>query len=802
MDRTQFDIRYATLRRAVIERDFAHLNEKQREAVLNTEGPVLILAGAGSGKTTVLINKIVNILRYGSGYQNDCAPYSANDEDLKRLARYVAEMPRSEDELLDMHRLCAVSPARPWEVIAITFTNKAANEIRERLNAALGESAASGVWAHTFHSACLRILRSNYERAGLNRNFTIYDEDDKKRVIVEATRALGYSEKHFDPKAVSAEISRAKDNLKSPRGYEEETGGDHYRKTVAAIYREYQDRLSAADALDFDDIIVRTVALLKNDEEVRQHYQNQFSYVLVDEYQDTNYAQYALSSLLAGARRNISVVGDDDQSIYKFRGATIKNILGFEDQYPEALVVRLEQNYRSTSNILNAANNVIRNNSGRKSKTLWTENALGSKIAVFKGLTQEDEADYISMCILKDVSEGKTFASHTILYRTNVLSNGIEQAFKRNGIPYRILSGLRFFDRAEVKDMLAYLWVLENPADTLRLKRIINNPKRNIGDKTVEKAEKIASDEQTSVFEVIKRSKDYPELSRAAESLDAFSKMIEDVRKMGEFLPLDELYDVLLEKSGYLAALKEKDDVESRARIENVLELKSNISEYRARVPEPSLNGFLEEISLFTDIDRYDASADAVIMMTMHAAKGLEFENVFLCGMEEGLFPNFRSMENDEDLEEERRLCYVAMTRAKKMLLLTCAERRMIFGQTRYSRPSRFIDEIPKEYVDRSAFEEKTAVQKNAVQKPSGHGFHANEPAAVASSASVFFKKAGSAPNVMYRAGEMVSHRAFGRGMVLAATPMGGDVLLEIAFDGIGTKRLMAKSASQYMQKA
>ncbi|MCX7615519.1 MAG: UvrD-helicase domain-containing protein [Clostridiales bacterium] len=797
MERTQFDIRYATLRRAVIERDFAHLNDKQKEAVFNTEGPVLILAGAGSGKTTVLINKIVNILRYGSGVQCEQAPFFAKDEELRRLARYLAEKPQTEEELTDMYRLCSVSPARPWEVIAITFTNKAANELRERLNTAIGAEAASGVWAHTFHSACLRILRSNFDKASLSRNFTIYDEDDKRRVLTESIRALGLDEKHYDPRAVGSEISRAKDNLLSPRAYEAENGNDHYRKTVASIYHEYQGRLSMSDAMDFDDIIVKTVELLKKHEEVRNHYQNQFRYVLVDEYQDTNYAQYVLSSLLAGGRRNISVVGDDDQSIYKFRGATIQNILGFEDQYPDALVIRLEQNYRSTSTILNAANGVIKNNCGRKSKTLWTENPAGGKITVYRGSTQEEETEFIASNILRDVSEGVPFSKHAVLYRNNVLSNNVEQAFKRNGIPYRILSGLRFFDRAEIKDMLANLWIIQNPADTLRLKRIINNPKRNIGDRSIEKAEQIAHNEKTTVFEILKNANEYPELSRGREQMTAFCKMIEELRQMEEFLPLDELYDELLEKSSYMSALKIKNDMESRARIENVLELKSNITDYCTRTEKPSLNGFLEEISLFTDIDRYDASADAVIMMTMHAAKGLEFDHVFLCGMEEGLFPSFRSMESDDDIEEERRLCYVAMTRAKKNLRITCADRRMIFGQTRYSRPSRFIEEIPQEFIEK--FEPQTNITEN---KESGYRYKPTEPVTLPKISSFVTKKEEQPSANLYAVGEMITHKAFGRGMILAATPMGGDCLLEIAFDGVGTKRLMAKSASQYMKKA
>lgn len=555
--------------------------------------------------------------------------------------------------------------------------------------------------------------------------------------------------------------------------------------------------------MDFDDIIMKTVQLLQGNPDILEHYQRQFRYVLADEYQDTNHAQYVLISLLAGGYENICVVGDDDQSIYKFRGATITNILEFEQQYKNAKTIRLEQNYRSTQNILNAANELIRNNARRKGKELWTDNGDGAKIRFHRSETQEGEAEYIAETILDGFSEGNRWGDYAILYRNHVLSNNIESAFKRNSIPYRIVSGLRFFDRAEVKDMLAYLWVILNPADDLRLKRIINVPARKIGNKTVETAATLAEQHNTTLFDIVSHAGEYPELGRASAALTKFANLILDLQKMLEYMPLDEFYEQVMEHTGYLAALEAKGDSESQGRIENTMELKSNIAEYAQREENPTLGGFMEEVSLFTDIDRMDAEADAVVMMTMHSAKGLEFPNVFLVGMEEGIFPGFRAVEKEEDLEEERRLCYVAVTRAKKQLYLTCAERRMMYGRTQYSRPSRFLEEIPKDFVDSNIMETKREIlEKQEFQpNPKFYSKRAHDISGNIHTNTATRKKPSSVAAVDLKPGDQVDHKAFGHGMITSCRPMGGDILLEVSFDKVGTKRLMAKSAMNFMTK-
>ena len=484
MEQTKFDIKFAAVRRTVIEQVFSRMNDRQKEAVFQTEGPLLVLAGAGSGKTTVLIHRIINILRFGRGYDYPYATPGATMEDLAFLADYLAD-PKPEDRARAL-RLCAVDPAKPWEIVAITFTNKAARELRERLTRAVGETDASAIWAHTFHTCCLRILRRDIERLGYDRTFTIYDEDDKKRVITALIRRLKLDEKVFDPKKVMNEISRAKDNLITPRTFAAEQRDEFYKGRIAELYTLYEKEMRANNALDFDDIIMKTVQLLRENEDILEYYQNKFRYVLVDEYQDTNHAQYVLTALLAGGRQNICVVGDDDQSIYKFRGATITNILEFEQQFKNAHTIRLEQNYRSTDTILNAANGLIRNNVRRKGKELWTDRTGGAKIKLHRTDTQESEAQYIAARILEGVAKGEKWGDFAILYRNNVLSNAVESAFRRNSIPYRIYKGRDFFGRTEIRDMFAYLWVIENPSDTLRLKRIINVPARKIGGKSIE----------------------------------------------------------------------------------------------------------------------------------------------------------------------------------------------------------------------------------------------------------------------------------------------------------------------------
>lgn len=789
---SDFDTRYCSIRRALIEREFSRLNDMQQKAVFKTEGPLLLLAGAGSGKTTVLINRIINLLRFGRGYESEFAPEYAGEEELRKLAEAL-----NNDESLDdpeIERLCAVDPPRPYEIIAITFTNKAAGELKERLETACG-SAANDIWACTFHSACTRILRRDIERMGYSRNFTIYDDDDKKKMLTSVMKDLGYDTKRYEIRPIMSEISRAKDAFISAEEYAGQCGDDFYKKVVSRIYTAYQKEMQAANALDFDDIIFKTVELLQQCEEVRTYYQRKFHYVLVDEYQDTNHAQYMLCSILAGGFENLCVVGDDDQSIYKFRGATIENILEFEKQYPASVTIRLEQNYRSTSNILSAANSVISKNSARKGKTLWTENGTGDTVYLYVGETQDEEGQFIAKTILEGLSRGEKLNSFTILYRNHALSNGIEASLKRNNIPYKIVAGLRFYDRAEVKDMIAYLWVVSNPSDTIRLSRIINTPSRKIGDKTIEALRSIAEREGISVFEVAEKCGSYPELSRNTAALLSFTDMINEIRSMLDTHDLSEVYDELLEKSGYMDHLKAHGR-EGKVRIENVLELKSSILEYCEKTAEegkkPTLEGFLEEVSLISDIDRYDENADAVTMMTMHSAKGLEFDTVFICGAEEGVFPSYRSMDSEEELEEERRICYVAMTRAKKRLYITSAKRRLLYGQTSFGRLSRFVEEIDPQYVHRhvpkvAAAEGHISTRRPPVKRPSvslaHHGIDEKK-------VSLDFAK-----------GDLIVHKAFGSGKIENVTPMGGDLLLEIAFDNAGTKMMMAKTASQYISK-
>lgn len=797
MEPTKFDIKFASVRKAVIEQVFSRMNDRQREAVFQTEGPLLVLAGAGSGKTTVLIHRIINILRFGHGYDSPYATPGATMEDLAFLADYMAN-PTPENQARAME-LCAVSPAKPWEVVAITFTNKAARELQERLTRAVGEADASAIWAYTFHTCCLRILRRDIERLGYNRTFTIYDEDDKKRVITDLIRRLKLDEKIFDARKVMGEISRAKDNLITPRTFALEQRSEFYMGRIADLYTLYEKEMRENNALDFDDIIMKTVQLLQDNPDILEHYQHKFRYVLVDEYQDTNHAQYVLTSLLAGGYQNICVVGDDDQSIYKFRGATITNILEFEKQFKNARTIRLEQNYRSTNTILDAANGLIRNNVNRKGKELWTKQEGGSKIKLHRSDTQESEAQYIAARILEGVAKGAKWSDFAILYRNNVLSNAVESAFRRNSIPYRIYKGRDFFSRAEIRDMFAYLWVIENPSDTLRLKRIINVPARKIGARSVEIAEELAAQHNTMLYDIVSHADAYSELGRGAAAMKRFGDMMQELRDMQQTASLSELYDAMLDLSGYQEALENKNDMESRSRLENIMELKSNIVEYENKAEDPSLAGFLEEMALYTDADQDENEDDTVLMMTMHSAKGLEFPTVFLCGMEDGLFPSFRADESDEDLEEERRLCYVAITRAKQQLYLTCAERRLMYGQTRYARPSRFLQEIPAELLDSNLTERARQAEAEQAQKKAYRPRSTVNQSYRSASALQSSMTTSSVPT--FACGDRVMHKAFGEGMITSVKPMGGDQLLEIAFTSKGTKRLMAKSASQFMHK-
>jgi len=790
--------RFVTARRRYICSNFKRMNPMQLEAVTATEGPLLLLAGAGSGKTTVVINRIANLIRYGRGSDAVDVPDTVTEDDVTFLE--TLQEPVSEQDRLRADYLCALDPVSPWNIIAITFTNKAANELKERLTTMLGPEGQD-VWAMTFHSACCRILRRDIECLGYSKNFTIYDTADSERIMKDIIKDMGLDDKTFPAKYVLSAISRNKDNMVSASEMlaQAEAGSDFQQLHIARAYQKYQAKLKENNALDFDDIIFQTVLLLQKNEEVRTYYQKKFRYVLVDEYQDTNHMQYLLTSLLAGGYENVCVVGDDDQSIYRFRGASIENILNFEKQYRGSRVIRLEQNYRSTQAILNAANAVISNNIGRKGKRLWTANGEGKPITVYEAADEGAEANYVAGQIIT-TSKGQNFKKYAVLYRTNAQSNALEFAFKRNGIPYRVVGGMRFFDRAEIKDMLAYLCVINNRTDDLRLHRIINNPPRGLGAKTIETADRLAQAENVPLYNVVSDPYSYGPLEKSAEKLMQFTVMIEELAQLldDDTMTLSEFYEQVIVRTGYVSMLEMKPTEENKTRLENIRELKSSILAFEQNTPTPTLAGFLEEIALYTDLEEYNDSDDAVVMMTMHSAKGLEFPNVFLVGFEDGLFPGMRAIGDREEMEEERRLCYVAITRAKENLSITYAKQRMLYGRTNASLPSRFLREIP----------ESTMVKKGGYHTPYTRTSELKTPAysAPAPKKNTTYKSAYSTPAASngyleLNKGDMVKHTAFGKGLVLSVMKMGGDALLEIAFDQIGTKKLMAKTASVHMKK-
>ena len=695
---------YLALRDQYIESRFARLNPVQRQAVFATEGPLLILAGAGSGKTTVLVNRLANIIRFGSAHGSTELPRPVTEADLNDLRNAVAagrDLPRETAYL-------AVRPARPWNVLAITFTNKAAGELKERLRAMLGDTLGSDVNASTFHSACVRMLRRDAERIGFPKSFTIYDSDDQQRVIKQIYKDLMIDDKFLPVKSAIGQISSFKDKLLSAEDVAGEPFANTKAQLVSKIYTAYAGRLKAAGAMDFDDLIFHTVKLLQNDAEAREYYQNRFRYVVVDEYQDTSIAQFHLVRLLAGGTNNVCVVGDDDQSIYKFRGATIENILNFEKVFTGAKTIRLEQNYRSTANILNAANSVIKNNMGRKGKTLWTDHGDGEKVHHYTATNEQDEASHIADVIGEHLREGASLKDHAVLYRMNAQSNPIETYFARAGIPYRIVGGQRFFDRKEVKDINSYLAVIVNPRDDVRLRRIINEPARKIGMTTIEKIGELAASKGVPMMEIIAHVRDYPELQRAAAALERFYEMYRELCDLSVSEPLDQFVGDVIAKSGYEAMLKAMKE-EGETRRENLGQLVSSIKTYADQNGEDAtLSGFLEEVALISDLDSYDNDADSVTMMTIHSAKGLEFPYVFVVGMEDGIFPGEMAKYNEEDMEEERRLCYVAITRAKKELYLSTSRTRMIFGQTRRNPPSAFLSEIDPGLLDETQSPELT----------------------------------------------------------------------------------------------
>ena len=821
---TDLERRFIQARHDAIATEYSNLNPCQRQGVLATEGPLLLLAGAGSGKTTVLIHRVANLLRFGRGSDTDEIPIPISEDEVQFLEQYAAAPDAAQRPLMEY--LCAVEPARPWEVLAITFTNKAANELKERLGRMLGEEVAADVWASTFHSACVRILRRDIDRLGFDRSFTIYDSDDSKRVIKDIIKELELEEKSFPPREVQTIISRAKNDMQTPEDFAEQGKAiNDWRKIrMGKVYSLYNKKLRDANALDFDDLLWHTVRLLETAGDVREYYQRKFRYILIDEYQDTNALQYRLAALLTNQAKNICVVGDDDQSIYRFRGADITNILSFERQFKGARVIRLEQNYRSTQNILDAANAVIRHNQGRKGKTLWTENGRGELVTVKTTYNESDEANFVLGQIMMYYRRGGNWGDCAVLYRTNAQSNAMEYACKRNGVPYKIYGGLKFFDRAEVKDMLAYLCVINNPTDDLRLRRIINVPARKIGAATVDKAQLIAARYGLTLYDVLCRAEEFPELKSSAAKLKPFTDMIEEMRRRLPDCPLPEFYDYVCERSGYAPALREKDDVESRGRLENVQELKSSILTYleNAEGTEPSLSGFLDEIALYTDLDSRADGDNCVTMMTMHAAKGLEFPQVFVVGMEEGLFPGNRAMGDGAEMEEERRLCYVAMTRAREKLTLTNARQRTLYGRTTPCMPSRFLNEIPEEnmeWLSKPQPRSESWEERDSDHGDRGYGSYGGygqrsaapvvtrrepaEPKAGALRSAAGASKAApkaAAPRMQIQAGETVEHDAFGRGLVLSVRTMGGDALVEVAFDSVGTKKLMLKMAAQHLK--
>ena len=738
------------------------LNEMQQLAVDTTEGPLLILAGAGSGKTTVLVNRV--------------------------------------EHIISSHL------ATPWQVLAITFTNKAAGELRERLVSAIGEEA-NDIWAYTFHSCCSRILRRFGEKIGYTNHFTIYDTDDSRRVMKQCQKQLGIEDKLINHKSILAEISRAKDSLISPEEYKQTAQNDFRKSKIAECYELYQAQLKKSDAMDFDDIIFNTVKLLEENEDVRNIYQTQFKYVMVDEYQDTNHAQYVLTSLLADKYKNICVVGDDDQSIYRFRGATIENILSFENHYKGAKVIRLEENYRSTQNILAGANAVISHNKNRKGKTLFTRSGSGDKIVYKTVMSESEESQYIIDEIVKNVNNGMKYSDHAILYRMNAQSRNLEVMLTKSGISHRIIGGHRFFDRKEIKDIVSYLAVINNPSDNVRLQRIINVPKRAIGDTMFANVLEIGAGLGMSAFEVCERADEFQKTSRSASKLMNFTKMIRDFQECIENgMGLNDLLQEVLDVTKYLDYLQEEPET-YEDRVNNIKELSSMFIKYEEESEDANLSEFLEDVALISDIDSYNEDEDAVVLMTLHSAKGLEFPVVFIPGMEEGIFPGNQSMFSEEDLEEERRLAYVGITRAKKKLYLISSQQRMLYGQTSRNMPSRFLREIPSSVIDdqsvvarrSTGFTTPRTAYANASRNELGHSSHNKIGSYTQSSSSAHkFGQAGNAAqknNIDFKVGDTVCHKSFGTGTVLTVTPMGGDMLLEVAFDKAGTKKMMANYA-------
>ena len=755
------------------------LNPAQRAAVVNYDAPSLIIAGAGSGKTRVLTSRIAYMIEQG---------------------------------------------VAPFNILALTFTNKAAEQMRERIAQMIPDNRSRYIRMGTFHSVFSRILRENADRIGFPDSFTIYEPSDCKNLLKTIVRELNLPDEKYKPNLLASRISYAKNCLVTPGAYLANSvyAAEDRQAQIPEfgnIYNIYCQRCKRNGAMDFDDLLLQTNILLRDAPDVLARYQEQFKYILVDEYQDTNYAQYVIIRRLSQLHSKVCVVGDDAQSIYSFRGAKIENILSFQKDFPDAMVFKLEQNYRSTQNILDAANAVIKNNTGRKGKTLWTDAGAGDRVLIKTVFNEQDEANFVVSSIMMDYNRGRNWKENAVLYRMNAQSNALEYAFKRNGVPYQVVGGTKFFERAEVKDMLAYLAVINNPSDDLRLRRIINNPPRGIGGTTIERVQMLANEQNIPMMAVLQRAGEYAVLKNAAGKLERFAALIGTLREAAETTELAEFYELVCERTNYVSALREKGDMESRGRLENVQELKSNILSFLENDPEDAtLSGFLNEIALYTDLDSA-TSDNCVTMMTMHSAKGLEFPSVYVVGVEEGIFPGERVRYNDDEVEEERRLCYVAMTRARERLTMTCTRQRMLFGRTSVSEPSRFLEEVPAENADwvgrqaqgTSGFGD-TGFDEGSAYSTRGYGGYGQgaarydsvmqrRPRSSAAQKLAAQKPAASAPLLQLASGDQIHHKTFGNGMVISVVPMGGDALIEVAFDTVGTKKLMLKTAGVHITK-
>ncbi len=764
---------------------YSKLNGKQREAVYTVNGPLLVLAGAGSGKTTVLVNRIAHIISFGNLYFSEEVP--ADGEALLPVMDMLLAG-GSDKDIKSVLGTMVKERVAPWEVLCITFTNKAASEFKARLDKLLGEAAAD-LWAGTFHSVCVRLLRQHIDLLGYSKSFTIYDADDSKRVITDIMKALKIEEDVLTPRTVQNHISRAKERCVEWKEYEGEAMGDTKLETIAKVYERYSKQLAEANALDFDDIILLTIKLFEKEPEVLAKYQQRFKYILVDEYQDTNLSQSRLINMLGAKHRNVCVVGDDDQSIYSFRGATVENILGFDKVYTDCTTIRLEQNYRSTQTILSAANALIANNGNRMGKNLWTDRGDGERILLKKQFTQSGEAGYIVNYIKEQVAEGKaSYSDFAVLYRLNAQANALEIIFSKSHVPYRVFGGVRFYERKEIKDVLSYLAVIANPSDDVRLKRILNVPKRGIGATTTQTLFELA-EEGGGVYEVLRNMDGYPELGKGVQKLTPFYTLMEGLRKYAEDASPSEVIREIIRRTGYKEMLEAGEDADKAELLD---ELVSSAMAFEEDAEEPTVDAFLAEIALITDIDNYDTDANAVTLMTIHSAKGLEFPVVFLPGFEEGVFPGDQSSTSDKALEEERRLAYVAITRAKKQLIITHTNTRLLYGQTRQNPLSRFAMEIPKNLV---TIEQPVKTVYNNVSE-SKRRYASSQESFVKQTRSVPAAPAVKpAPVAAFAVGDTVEHMMFGKGTVKDAKNMGGDMLYEIEFEKLGTKKLMASFA-------